>query len=285
MATKLPLPLIDDLTLVYEIVKERTRNPNKDYFNCYKDTWKIRLNEYNHKNGNPENIINSTIVTYDKNKFINLYENPSGTFKTDVRDVIESHHLNMCPFCGEAGRPGTLDHYLPKGKYPEFALLSTNLVPMCDICQRADHKGSKVFDSDFKRLFLHPYFDLVDNFEILVLKIIGPYDKGTNFELKVKSNLQEPMKSLCQRHVCELKIDERYRNFFIDEYLNLKKNAKSLLLKGADKQIIVSFLEMFYDAAKLRSESYWPTVFYRSVLNNDSLLEYLSNINIEDYEL
>ncbi len=285
MPTKLPLPPIDDLILVDEIVKERTRNPNKDYFNCYKDTWKVRINEYNNKNGDPTSIVNSTITTYDKGKFINLYENPRGTFKTDVRDVLESHHLNFCPFCGEAGRPGTLDHYLPKDKYPEFSLLSTNLVPMCDICQRADHKGSKVFDDDFKKLFLHPYFDNIENLEILVLEIIAPYTKGTDFKLKVKNSVPEPLKSLCKRHVKELRIDERYRGYFIDEFMRLKKNVKGMISRGVNRADIPNKIDDFYEKEKLVAINYWDTVFYKSVLTSSALLRYLENIDFKEYEV
>ena len=47
----------------------------------------------------------------------------------------------------------TLEHVLPKADYPEFAVLSFNLVPCCDGCQRRRSNKGK------NQAFIHPYFD------------------------------------------------------------------------------------------------------------------------------
>ncbi|NMZ01384.1 HNH endonuclease [Pseudomonas proteolytica] len=50
--------------------------------------------------------------------------------------------LGCCPYCGIPGTM-TLDHYLPKAlkAFPEYAVLSENLVPACGECQSA--KGER----------------------------------------------------------------------------------------------------------------------------------------------
>src|SRR3546814_3004594 len=60
--------------------------------------------------------------------------------------MLHVHELNHCPACGEPGTPNTLDHYLPKGRYPHFCVTPLNLFPMCDACQQA--KGEKTGDAD-----------------------------------------------------------------------------------------------------------------------------------------
>lgn len=47
---------------------------------------------------------------------------------------------NKCPFC-EFGQVATLDHYLPKLKFPIFSILPYNLVPCCRDCN--SNKGDR----------------------------------------------------------------------------------------------------------------------------------------------
>ncbi|WP_245558798.1 HNH endonuclease, partial [Arhodomonas aquaeolei] len=49
-----------------------------------------------------------------------------------------------CPLCGH-GQASTLDHYLPKSRYPQLAVVPLNLVPCCKDCNTG--KGER-FSSD-----------------------------------------------------------------------------------------------------------------------------------------
>lgn len=285
MPTKLPLPEINDIDLIETIVKERSKEPNKTYFTTYKDKWVVRAREYSDHCGNPENIVTSAIDADSKDKFINLYNSPKGIVKTGIINILRNHTLKFCPFCGEAGSPATLDHFLPKDKYPEYSILSANLVPMCDKCQGAGAKGSKVLDTHSKRLFLHPYYDSIEDLEILVLTIKPPYDKGTDFELNVNDNITDTeLKALCERHIKTLLISQRYRNYFSDEYVRLKKLVKQLLKKGKNPDDLPVIIHSFYEKEVLVSVNYWDAVFYKSVLENQPLMNYLKSIDHEDYE-
>lgn len=62
--------------------------------------------------------------------------------------------LGKCPFCG-FGQASTLDHFLSKACYPEFSVLSTNLVPACTDCNKG--KGASVVT--YNSQMLHPYFE------------------------------------------------------------------------------------------------------------------------------
>ena len=75
---------------------------------------------------------------------------------------LRNHDLQLCPACGEAGAPNTLDHYLPKGKYPHFCVTPHNLFPMCDACQR--RKGDRTGDENNPRFsFIRISMFLLDN--------------------------------------------------------------------------------------------------------------------------
>jgi len=60
-----------------------------------------------------------------------------------------------CPYCG-SGTIGTLDHYLPKMRYPLFTITPANLVPSCERC---NGKKRDVLVVMRDRQTLHPYFD------------------------------------------------------------------------------------------------------------------------------
>lgn len=60
-----------------------------------------------------------------------------------------------CPLCGQRDVK-TLDHYLSKQLYPEFAVFPANLVPCCSDCNKT--KGDYRATQHAEQLF-HPYFD------------------------------------------------------------------------------------------------------------------------------
>ncbi len=62
--------------------------------------------------------------------------------------------LGKCPLCG-FGQVSTLDHFLPKARYPIFSVLCTNLVPSCNDCNKG--KGASVITQNSQ--MLHPYFE------------------------------------------------------------------------------------------------------------------------------
>jgi hypothetical protein len=71
-----------------------------------------------------------------------------------------------CPLCQVS--TGTLDHYLPQQRFPEFAVFPLNLVP---VCWRCNHRKREDF-RDTDAIFLHAYLDLVpDNVRFLFAEV------------------------------------------------------------------------------------------------------------------
>jgi hypothetical protein len=170
---KLPMPPIDSVQLVREVVAERAGGGNAAFFNAIRQEWCERVQQYIDCAGSPPTVSTWTAVQARKNTFLNLYLSPAensaqGNMLLDMRQ----HDLTVCPACGELGRPNTLDHYLPKNIYPHFCVTPVNLFPMCDACQLA--KGTKVGDLSSPRFFVHPYFDAIVAEQVLSLKIYPP---------------------------------------------------------------------------------------------------------------
>ena len=133
MVMHLPAPTACSIQLVNDIVAESQNGINAEFFNSIKEEWIARVRQYLESNGAPNAVQVWSDIEDRKGSFLNLYRSPAensaqGTILKRLRD----HDLVLCPACGELGRPNTLDHYLPKGKYPHFCITPHNLFPMCD---------------------------------------------------------------------------------------------------------------------------------------------------------
>lgn len=76
---------------------------------------------------------------------------PSRAFYDDIMILAP---LGICPFCG-FGHVKTLDHYLPKSKFPLLSIYPLNLVPCCTDCNKG--KLAKTATTMGEQC-LHPYF-------------------------------------------------------------------------------------------------------------------------------
>lgn len=118
--------------------------------------------------GHPEQVV---IGDLTKGELVALYDQGMVGSKGAARkkyDGIKLLARDECPYCGGCGELvdeegiGTLDHFLPKARFPVFSILPTNLVPACATCNTG--MGSSFPDTpEFQPL--HPYFDAPHFFE------------------------------------------------------------------------------------------------------------------------
>lgn len=105
--------------------------------------------------GNEAQVV---LAAVSKKDLMDLYSNQmvaGGKLGRKQYDsLIMRAPLGKCPFCG-FGQASTLDHFLPKARYPAFSVLSFNLVPSCTDCNTG--KGSTVLTP--QNQILHPYFE------------------------------------------------------------------------------------------------------------------------------
>lgn len=268
----LPIPGKCSLQLVDEVVAERQAGKNAVFFTGISAEWKLKVNQYIENFGSPESTPKWPAIGFKSNSFLNLYLAPQensvqGVMLADLR----SHKLNLCPSCGEAGRPNTLDHYLPKASYPHFCITPVNLFPMCDACQT--EKGNKTGNALEPRFFIHPYFDIFAVENVVELQINAPYDTPT-FDLAPSLNLDVARRRLVASHIRELAIPRRYGHFFRGQYIRLLRLVRKMRDSG---QEIVPTLENFRLTFSHPSVNSWEHIFYDAALRNDELIAYLKD--------
>ena len=69
--------------------------------------------------------------------------------------ILSLAENGKCPYCGQRN-VRTLDHFLPKSRYPMVAINPSNLIPCCSDCNKDKKDSSINKNSD---LIIHPYFD------------------------------------------------------------------------------------------------------------------------------
>lgn len=112
---------------------------------------------------------------------------------------------NRCPLCAHRD-VASLDHYLPRENYPEFAVLPMNLVPSCSGCN--GEKRSFIPNVAEEQLY-HPYFDNWSMHTLLTATVhIGAY-VDVSFGI-AEDGLPDLVRRRAQHHFDRLKLDELY---------------------------------------------------------------------------
>lgn len=202
-------------------------------------------------------------------------------------NYIKSQAL-LCANCFHQ-KPTTLDHYLPKAKYPFFSVSPVNLIPCCRDCNTS--KGQ--YDSDlYEEQLINAYFDKDiffndiwleaeikigdENVPFVVYKVTPPFSWHDNDKKRVL------------RHFERFKLNELYsaqanvelfsnKNVFND-YINSNDGLKSNLEKEAIN--LSSTIPNTWKAALYRalSKSFW---FCNIGVNNIKI----RNNNIDDRDI
>ncbi|WP_370602828.1 HNH endonuclease [Escherichia coli] len=307
MVAKLPLPEYNSIAVLRTIISEREWY--KDFYNSLANDWVSHVENYLEHHGDPrfitpidlsqyfseESVQKEERKTTDANRhisaqerlrekrkqtLINLYSPDEGKTPYDILEALRrGHNLLFCPCCGEPGKPTTLDHYLPKAMYPELAIIIANLTPMCNECQQ--NKSSDYFDENGNKIYIHPYFDPIEQVN-LSIDIEEPYATPT-FELTILEDRDNnELYELFKRHINGVKFLERFDEFCRNEYMALLRTM-SLERQDAEPDRASRIVRRFKRQHESQSPNRWEAIFYRGILNNTSLLDYLDNGDLPDF--
>lgn len=116
--------------------------------------------------------------------------------------------LGRCPFCG-MGHASTLDHYLPKTKYPQLSVVPLNLVPSCKDCNTGK---STAVSSAAGNQSLHPYYDhqRFVNEQWLYAEVIHTSPVSIRFYVQAPNNWDDISEARVQSHFRDFKLASRY---------------------------------------------------------------------------
>ena len=227
-------------TLRYESVDfvEMLDIEDEDNFNAIVSLLSYYEKEYN---DSYDNLSNLRITGKDDDNYIfssiqNYYsEYYSGRTLFKYREYMEQLVEKRCPICdcSFAYSQVTLDHILPKSKFPFLSITPINLVPTCYNCNMRKNDGipSKV---------LNPYFHGFSPFDYLTIII--------------KVNVEKPFESTIDINFADLNVVPQEQVMYIRENIDLYKLRQKYL--DLTNIAFLKLMDEFQQVIHLNSDVY-----------------------------
>lgn len=227
-------------TLRYESVDfvEMLDIDDEDNFNAIVSLLSYYEKEYN---DSYDNLSNLRITSKDDDNYTfssiqNYYsEYYSGRTLFKYREYMEQLVEKRCPICdcSFAYSQVTLDHILPKSKFPFLSITPINLVPTCYNCNMRKNDGipSKV---------LNPYFHGFSPFDYLIIII--------------KVNVEKPFESTIDINFADLNVVPQEQVMYIRENIDLYKLRQKYL--DLTNIAFLKLMDEFQQVIHLNSDVY-----------------------------
>lgn len=184
-----------------------------------------------------------------------------------VFDEIVASNNEICSFC-DHGTARTLDHYLPKSEYPEFAIFPFNLIPCCRDCN--SEKNTHNADCEEKQ-YLHPYYDDVSLIRWLKAEVRYTQTNSPVFRFFVNKNADGMDKVICARIETQfdgLKLDKLFSIQAASALSKIEAYLKNNFMGSSDVQL-KSYLNGIAESHSVPNQNSWQAAMYRSMASND----------------
>jgi 5-methylcytosine-specific restriction endonuclease McrA len=171
-----------------------------------------------------------------KGDLIDLYTDILSNPKKESRSIYDRLKLSSgwCTLC-LISETETLDHYLPKARYPAFSVDPQNLIPACNKCNKG--KGASLL-KERKDNVLHPYFSSSKFYDDLWLKVevIEETPVRVRFFTEAPEDWTGEDITLLENHFKDFDIADKFAKFITshlstaidDVNLAINKNKRSI---------------------------------------------------------
>ena len=194
---------------------------------CY-DNYESALNSASVHNLDPYGFVDP-----EKDNLKKLYKSDC-----DIAKKIRLHHSaftsstkrvynNKCPYC-TLSEPDTIEHILPKDKYPEFAVHLYNLIPCCSKCNR--HKLAAVRNPIGLPYTMNFYYHDPDFCQFLEADCIIDPNGYPSFEYRLAfpKNADLTLAAIMTNHFKRLRLIKRYDEEVVRGYTNIELTIKTV---------------------------------------------------------
>lgn len=172
----------------------------------------------------------------------------------------------QCPMCG-CTPAGTLDHYLPRAVFPEFAILAKNLVPACWDCNH--RKGEQVAQSDTRRYF-HPYFDVLGAVPVLVADLRVDRVVTVDYHITQQPGVDQAITEVLGFHFDQLGLRDAFRAAATNELQDRYEALELYLGPNKDADAVRAYLEREARSCRAsRGANDWKTALFTATAEHD----------------
>lgn len=189
----------------------------------------------------------------------------------EIYDEIKVGAKGKCPYCGGIGDVEPLDHYLPKSRYPQFAVLPANLIPSCDRCNKLS--GFGVVDC-YTAQSINPYFD-DDKFfdEIWVsVEFLDTSIFSYVYKCDPPEEWEDRDKLRVQNHFDDFLLAQRYAAAARSEVSYLASDFMATMVGSGQIEVVRDELKSRANSQSFPSNS-WLRPIYRALIDSDWFLD------------
>ncbi|MFT0182984.1 HNH endonuclease [Pseudomonas benzopyrenica] len=181
--------------------------------------------------------------------------------------LLLSSPEQRCPYCG-FGHVKTLDHYLPKSKYPKYSTLISNLVPACNDCNLSA-KGS-TFPGTANGQPIHPYFgpDELYTTPWLFADIIESDTPHTTYYVSAPYGWDEVNVGRVRAHMSNFGLYARY-SIEADRRISTLRSRNRMFAGTAGPEDIRLLMQEMLAIEESRATNSWETALFRALYNSD----------------
>lgn len=177
--------------------------------------------------------------------------------------ILFSAPYGICPLCS-VREVDTLDHYLPKSKYPIYAVTPINLIPSCFKC----NKGKSIdYPTNSEEQTLNPYYDDIENIKWLDAEVLQTNPISFRYFVNPPSDMDKVLKDRISNH---------FNSYNINKLFSVKANEA---LRGSKRHLENSYKNNPSDLINFLREAYksrevelginsWQAVMYKTLLND-----------------
>lgn len=180
----------------------------------------------------------------------------------------------ICPICC-VGVVKTLDHYLPKSRFPMFSVTPNNLVPSCRDCNT---KKNNKFDNSYS--LIHPYYDNIDDFiwltaslKILNNRLIARYSVSKN-----DGTVDDCTYKKIRYSFSEYQLDKLYELKACETITNQKILWKRIYISKG-KRNLLKYFQLQLSSVTANQNNSWLAALYRGLIDSIDLFDQIDYAN------
>lgn len=261
---RLAPPAVDDSGVFDEIVIAK-QQPTKRRLSRCRSTVTSAYATYAAAAPDVELIPRSSLPRSQVAALLHAYTSSTKPFR-GLYAALLNESVAECPYCG-GGEASTLDHFLPKETFPEFAILSLNLVPSCARCNGL--KGEHILaTSGSGRRFTHPYFDDLPAGQFLAVDVeLRSRDLKLDYKVVNPGGAHAAAMSRIEEHFKALHLRNRYRVMALN-HLRGRLGALRLAYQSSSATVAQRLQEDAQSFAAGYGHNDWRAVLYSALAHH-----------------
>jgi hypothetical protein len=213
----------------------------------------------------PQDVVGGIVTQAEMEAVYTTRMAKKGAPGREIYDMLLiSAPQDRCPLCGHR-TVSTLDHHLPKSRYPALAVAPLNLVPACSDCNKSKLES---IPANASAEMLHPYFDDIDGDRWLAAEMIHTRPAGLRFFVQAPAHWSDVLRSRVEWHFRTLELGRLYSSEAADELLNIRHQLRTLHRSGGAALVRIELHERAVSCQYARRNG-WRTVTYHSFADSD----------------